>query len=240
LIPFADPYESNAGDIAAPFALTAGVTAVVWVDLFVPAGTLAGDYTAALELRVGAELAETLTLQLKVWDFELPAQNHLWHYGLLTQRWGDGEGVALRDLPDSWPILKNYLIDGRKHRLCWDDTYWPCPSFDAEGHLTAMDWTEFDLYEGQRLSASLFTEGPMAGAPYELARLTFPVGGAYPPGCPNIFYPPDPDPVGNPYENTIREIEEYLRTSWPRCRRSRSTAMTRSAAPSTTSVVGRC
>jgi hypothetical protein len=121
--------------------------------------------------------------------------------------------VALRDLPDSWPILKNYLIDGRKHRLCWDDTYWPCPSFDAEGHLTAMDWTEFDLYEGQRLSASLFTEGPMAGAPYELARLTWPAGGAYPPGCPNIFYPPDPDPVGNPvYENTIREyVEEYLR-----------------------------
>jgi len=213
LIPFRDPYESNAGDIAAPFAMEAGVADVVWVDLFVPAGTLAGEYTAALEVRVGAELAETITLQLKVWDFALPNQNHLWHYGLLTQRWGDGEGVALRDLPDSWPILKNYLIDGRKHRLCWDDTYWPCPSFDAEGHLTAMDWTEFDLYEGQRLSAGLFTEGPMAGAPYELARMTWPAGGSYPPGCPNIFYPPDPDPVGNPvYENTIREyIEEYVR-----------------------------
>ncbi len=213
LIPFADPYESNEGDIAAPFAMEAGITELVWVDLFVPAGTQAGQYTATLEVRVGAALAETLTLALKVWDFELPTQNHLWHYGLLTARWGDGEGVALRNLPASWPILKNYLIDGRKHRLCWDDTYWPCPSFDAEGHLTAMDWTEFDLYEGQRLSASLFTEGPMAGAPYELARLTFPVGGAYPPGCPNIFYPPDPDPVGNPvYANTIREyVEEYVR-----------------------------
>ncbi len=76
-----------------------------------------------------------------------------------------------------------------------------------------MDWTEFDLYEGQRLSASLFTEGPMAGAPYEVARMTWPAGGSYPPGCPNIFFPPDPDPVGNPvYENTIREyIEEYVR-----------------------------
>jgi len=213
LIPFADPYESDTGPLAAPFALTANTTAVVWVDLFVPPGALAGDYTAPLQVRVNGAPVQVLTLALKVWDFALPAQNHLWHYGLITSRWGDGEGVALRDLPDSWPVLKNYLIDGRKHRLCWDDTYWPCPSFDAEGHLTAMDWSEFDLYEGQRLSGSLFSEGPMAGSQYELARLTWPAGGSYPPGCPNIFYPPDPDPVGNPvYENTIREyIEEYVR-----------------------------
>lgn len=213
LIPFADPYESDTGPLAAPFALTANTTAVVWVDLFVPPSALAGDYTAPLQVRVNGTPVQTLTLALKVWNFALPAQNHLWHYGLITSRWGDGEGVALRDLPDSWPVLKNYLIDGRKHRLAWDDTYWPCPSFDAEGHLTAMDWSEFDLYEGQRLSGSLFSEGPMAGATYELARMTWPAGGSYPPGCPNIFYPPDPDPVGNPvYENTIREyIEEYVR-----------------------------
>ncbi|MBM4119041.1 DUF4091 domain-containing protein, partial [bacterium] len=213
LIPFRDPYESDVGALGAPFALAANTTAVVWADLFVPPGTLAGDYTVGLRVRVNGATVQTLNLALKVWDFTLPAQNHLWHYGLITSRWGDGEGVPLRDLPDSWPVLKNYLIDGRKHRLCWDDTYWPCPSFDAEGHLIAMDWSEFDLYEGQRLSGSLFTEGPMAGATYELARLTWPAGGSYPPGCPNIFYPPDPDPVGNPvYENTIREyIEEYVR-----------------------------
>ena len=213
LIPFEDPYESNEGDIAAPFALAADSTAVVWVDLFVPPGTPAGDYTTTLALSVGGAPAATLTVELKVWGFTLPSQNHLWHYGLLTSRWGDGEGVALRNLPSSWPRLKNYLIDGRKHRLCWDDTYWPCPSFDAQGHLVDMDWTEFDAYEGQRLSGSLFTDGPMAGTQYELARLTWPVGGSYPPGCPNIFFEPADNPIGNPvYENTIREyIEEFVR-----------------------------
>jgi len=213
LIPFRDPYESDIGDLAAPFDVEPNVTEVVWVDLYIPDNVAAGAYTATVDVRVDDLVVGTLTLSLDVWDFELPKENHLWHYGLITSYWGNGEGESLRDLPDSWPILKNYLIDGRKHRLAWDDTYWPTPTFDVDGNLTDMDWTEFDAYEGQRLDGTLFADGPMAGSRYELARVTWPAGGSYPPGAPDIWWSPGENPEGNPvYENNVRTyIEEYVR-----------------------------
>ena len=211
LLPFSDPYESNQGDLAAPFDLSANTTEIVWVDIYVPEQTQPGEYVSPISVYAGEDLVGTLTLKLNVWDFALPKENHLDHYGLITSRWGDGEDVSLRNYPSSWSTLKNYLIDGRKHRLSWDDTYWPVPTFNSSGVLTSMNWTEFDFYKGQVLNGTLFSDTPMSNNTFELVRINWPIGGSYPAGSPDIFYINEDDIGNSVYENQIRTyIEEYV------------------------------
>lgn len=213
LIPFTDPYESNRGNLAAPFNMNSVSTTVAWVDVYIPENMPVGEYNGTVSVYAGSELAKTANLKLTTRRFALPHENHLYHYGLITSRWGDGEGPNLRNYPSSWPILKNYLIDGRKHRLSWDDTYWPVPTFaSSTGILTSMNWTLFDTYKGQMLDGTLFDNTPMSGTTFEIVRMNWPIGGSYPPGSPNIFYQTDAD-IGNPiYENQIRSyIEEYVK-----------------------------
>ncbi|HHX38900.1 MAG TPA: DUF4091 domain-containing protein [Armatimonadetes bacterium] len=59
-----------------PFDVAAGTNQPLWVTVYVPAGTPAGDYRGALRLSAGSWRQE-VPVQLRVWDFTLPKETHL-------------------------------------------------------------------------------------------------------------------------------------------------------------------
>lgn len=91
---------------AAPFDVTANTCQPVWVDVFVPAGTVPGNYTATVTVTEDGVTAGTIPVRLLVWNFELP------------------DTASMRSL---WPInetsLKNYyniLLDSAEFRALID------------------------------------------------------------------------------------------------------------------------
>lgn len=59
---------------AFPYDLTAGENLPIWVDIYVPANAIAGDYSATLSVLVNGETQAQLPIKLTVWDFTLPKQ----------------------------------------------------------------------------------------------------------------------------------------------------------------------
>ena len=80
LVPFVDPETKadlvNAEIDAIPFQLEPGVNQAVWIDLFVPRNTAAGDYRGTYSLVSNGETV-TGNILLTVWDFQLPLKPSL-------------------------------------------------------------------------------------------------------------------------------------------------------------------
>lgn len=78
LIPFVDPQSgkelSGAVYDAVPFDVQAGQNAEIWCDLLVPAGTPPGLYRGAVIVTAGKTELAQVPVELRVWDFELPAE----------------------------------------------------------------------------------------------------------------------------------------------------------------------
>ena len=72
LIPVTDAYLRQPRN-AFPFAVPAGQTQSVWVDVFVPPGTTAGAYTGSVTVFDGSTAIAVLPVQLTVWNFMLPS-----------------------------------------------------------------------------------------------------------------------------------------------------------------------
>jgi len=58
-----------------PKELKAGLNAPIWLTVYVPFGTPAGDYTADVTLTTDARTV-TVPVKLHVWNFEIPKRNH--------------------------------------------------------------------------------------------------------------------------------------------------------------------
>ncbi|MEM6612135.1 MAG: glycoside hydrolase domain-containing protein [Cyanobacteria bacterium P01_C01_bin.72] len=80
LIPFVDPLTQEnligAELDAIPFTLTKNANQTIWVDIFVPRDTAAGDYRGTFTL-VSDRGTVTGSIQLTVWNFELPLKPSL-------------------------------------------------------------------------------------------------------------------------------------------------------------------
>jgi hypothetical protein len=80
LIPSVDPDTgaplSGAQLTAFPFTLAAGQDQPVWIDVNVPRGTAAGQYTGTVTVSAAEGIA-TVSLALTVWGFDLPVQPNL-------------------------------------------------------------------------------------------------------------------------------------------------------------------
>ncbi len=76
LIPFEHPPDSRkleaARFVAVPFDLPAGETHGFWVDLYVPAAAVAGDYHGTYRVTSEGGKAVKVPVTLTVWDFALP------------------------------------------------------------------------------------------------------------------------------------------------------------------------
>ncbi|MFQ6092677.1 MAG: glycoside hydrolase domain-containing protein [bacterium] len=71
LIPFVDPDDNN-HQVGAPFNIQAGENQPIWVKVFVPPGVPAGEYAGSILISDNSGLIDVLTLELTVWDFDLP------------------------------------------------------------------------------------------------------------------------------------------------------------------------
>lgn len=120
LIPFVDPQSgkelSGAVYDAVPFDVEAGQNAEIWCDAWVPAGTPAGLYRAAVTVMAGKVELAKVPVELQVWDFELPAEL------AMRSNFGDlGRRLTSMVAPESTPeeaaaIEQLYIAELLRHR----------------------------------------------------------------------------------------------------------------------------
>jgi len=98
------------------FRAKAGQNQPLWVTIYVPAKTPAGDYLGEITLKAGKEIAK-VPLRLRVWDFSLPKETHL--------RSGFGFDVDtvrkfhnLRTTAENREVIDLYYVNFTRHRLC--------------------------------------------------------------------------------------------------------------------------
>ena len=100
LIPFMDPQvgnkDGNVTYVAAPFSVDTAQNAEVWCDLFVPSGTKPGMYQGTATVLAGKRKLAKVPIELKVWDFELPAKiAMLSHFGSLNSNAAKMMGIEV-------------------------------------------------------------------------------------------------------------------------------------------------
>jgi hypothetical protein len=105
------------------FNVEAGQFQPVWVNIYVPNNTPAGDYKGSLTVRADGISDQTIPVSLHVYGFALPVESHLKtafdFYGHLTkERYPQGE----KESDSAWQARINeindkFLIEMLKHRM---------------------------------------------------------------------------------------------------------------------------
>ena len=103
-------------------SLKAGEALGIWVTVFVPADTAAGDYSGVITLKCDTTEA-TLPLTLEVFPFTLPEERHLW-----VTNWFNMHNLAaihnVEFASDAyWEVLAKYFRNMAEHRqnIVWVD-----------------------------------------------------------------------------------------------------------------------
>ena len=102
---------------AAPFRVNARENQPVWVDVFVPKGTVPGDYTGIITVSADNEEALQIAVQLTVWNFTLPDTPSLRsNFGKLGTDIAKAHGVEMNSEPFQTPEW-NYAAELAAHRI---------------------------------------------------------------------------------------------------------------------------
>ncbi len=126
LFPFCTPGEHptqivpfQATKYGAPFPVGPKRNQPVWVDVYVPADAVAGDYQSTFLVKAGTTILSEIHAHLKVWNFALPEQTHFRSFlytGPENLRWGHRLGGDM-NTPD-WIALEDaYFQMAHQHRL---------------------------------------------------------------------------------------------------------------------------
>lgn len=67
--------KADGTNVANTISLEKDTTAAFWVDIFIPAGTPAGDYAGTITLKQGGGQVAQVPVKVKVFDAEIPAEN---------------------------------------------------------------------------------------------------------------------------------------------------------------------
>lgn len=162
LIPFKDPYAESDTALAAPFELTGEQTTAVFVDYYVPSGTLAGDYHGQATVSAQGKEDIVIPVSLTVWEFELPAFKSMGTaYGFSTNLVRNFHGGPGEEAEEGFEqIFNRYYQALYEHRM--DPTHIKGPvsfEFSDEDELLPVDWTDYDAYVAPFLDGSLFEDG---------------------------------------------------------------------------------
>jgi hypothetical protein len=100
LLPFADPVTgrpiTKAQFRGAPFEVEAGMSQGIWVDVYVPRNTQAGEYRGEITVTCSGKTLARVPLSLTVFDFTLPQTFALRsNFGSLENRLADGLGMDM-------------------------------------------------------------------------------------------------------------------------------------------------
>ena len=162
LVPFFDPYAAEKVPVAAVFDVPAGDLQTVFVDIFVPEGTPAGDYHGALSVRAGDEEIEQVPVSLHLWDFSLPATRTVaTSYGLTfsyIKRYHGGPDGPDEDAERQF--IRNYEVALHRHRIDLEEHRAPIKiEVDEQGDVVPIDFSEFDAAIGPRIDGSFYPDG---------------------------------------------------------------------------------
>jgi len=130
-----------------PIDLERGKNQPLWVLVHVPEDAKAGDYTGSISLRA-EDFAVSVPIKLHVWDFTLPARNHLeTAFGLSTGNVFRYHGLKTEE--DKRRVLDMYFRNFAEHRI---SPYDPAPldpirvdfRSDTDPPKAELDFSAFD------------------------------------------------------------------------------------------------
>ena len=88
-----------------PFTVDGSGNWPIWLEVYVPAGTTAGDYSAPVTVRTDSGDMQA-TLALHVWDFALPVKQSLRSSTTIYGAWGWSDEIKeMFGNPEYWPFL---------------------------------------------------------------------------------------------------------------------------------------
>lgn len=87
MVPFVDPISLKriGGKLGAPFDITSGENASIWVELTIPTDAVAGLYQSQVRLTAGGKQLEEVPVSLKVYNVTLPKESTLLTYMELSK-----------------------------------------------------------------------------------------------------------------------------------------------------------
>ena len=179
-----------------PFNLKANTTQPVWIEVTVPEGVSAGDYTGQIIIYMGETIVKQIPWKVHVWNFTLPEKNSfgaLYDYRSVHRTPGSENEIVRKDIPGN-DLRNMYLSFMAKHRISSGEIN-PVPKVKYSNGSVAIDFTEYD-----KAASFYFDElkNPFAYLPTSLFYL---FGWAFPP---SDKFGEKPYPGEYPYEGADR------------------------------------
>ncbi len=161
LIPLRDAYGDPARPVGANFTIPPKGFATLFVDIFVPAATVPGDYAGVLTVKADGATLDEIPIALTVVDFTLSNTRHVaTAYGFGTGGlWRYHGGAAGGDAATRERITRNYELEMHRHRIDPTDLNPGLDiQFDEAGALKPIDFTTYDTYMAPRIDGSYYPD----------------------------------------------------------------------------------
>ena len=152
LVPDVDPIAGEKRK-AFPFDVPANESRAVLVDIHAPQGTPAGKYTGTLHVQGG--VTQDVTIELTVWDFEVPSTSTLKSaFGMAWNGHCMGHGdVGCTGGDADMKLRARYVQSALDNHVSIHQPYFTS-TVDASGN---ENWGAFDLYAGSFLDGTADT-----------------------------------------------------------------------------------
>jgi hypothetical protein len=139
LIPLRNPVTgqplSGGRFVGAPFSVAANTNQPVWIDVYVPKGTLPGKYAGEIRVLIGGRQAAAVPCEVTVWGFALPdAPSLRSHFGSFGSRVARGHGMDVES-PAFRQVEEGYAEEVARHRLNPPIPFWFKPTITADGTI---------------------------------------------------------------------------------------------------------
>lgn len=169
---------------AFPFDVASGKKQGIWIDLYVPSGTPAGDYTGTFQVLTGATVLANIPVKLTVDAFDLPSTPTLktaYSVGVTEVLSGHKKYTppATPSDADYWEMICLYTKELLLHRISNQNVTWPTPVFGTvNGQLAITNLPSILTSCNQRYpefltggDANLLPNGKLPGAKLTAARV---------------------------------------------------------------------
>jgi hypothetical protein len=158
---------------AFPFAVPAGESRALWVELWIPPGTPAGRYRGQVTVRADGRAPATVPIALQVHDFTLPATSSL------PVTFGFAANAVAKQHPGLAPaaqaqLVERYEVLALRHRLSLHGGQMEPPAYVMRDGQMVLDFTAYDAEVGPFLDGKADAGGPAAGARWSAFDLRVP------------------------------------------------------------------
>ena len=154
LIPFVDPYD-HAHRVGAPFAIPAGRSQALWVDIAIPVDWPAGDYTTTFTVTVQEQPVATISLLLHIWDFTLADRSSLRVFVPSDPLWTLPSQYNVPETVEAVAPLANKMNQALfAHRLI-PGSFLHRPQVSESSDTLALDFSEIDAEMTPYMDAGL-------------------------------------------------------------------------------------